>query len=870
MMSLNKVEKTLSSVGIALRDSEQSFRPLEAVIKDVAEKWDTLSEVQQAQISNAIAGQRQAQIFASLMQNWGDVTKYVTAETESLNLAQKNYGIYLENIEAKQNEVRASWEKLVSGAATKEFIISFYDGATAVLEFLDSIGGIPTVLKIIIPLVIAFNAELIKTKILASGDILRGLLAGLQSLIPAFTGASVAANGTAASMTAANVAALPFVATIGLITAGLIYGIKAINDYKVAQDEILATLKENSSQIKETSSSYDEYVKKTKEAAEAQGYFVEDGKVYHEGYHGAKVYVQGMDLLTEAMWNAIRTEDEGERSLGEFNQEMIDGGEYAGEASVYYQSLAEKIKEITQASSELSNIMENAEIGKFDFSDIDELAAVYPDYLQALSVENGQLKLNTDMVREYLVQKADQAVADAEAAGATENEIAVLQAYANQLRETQYVMLDGFKVASGAFNELAWYIANDAYSAGAHIVNLEGQALTSAQNIFDYISSGDQAFNDFVRQVANITGQSVEQVMNQINGMIQTTTNNAAALINYLGASSLGVDSGFNHAPPAPPQVQNSLFSGVSLPSPVSYGGGGGSKPASNTNSELEQQRDLENQINEIEKQIEEARQNAVDDLKDQLDVYKDIIDARKEIIDTLADEREYQQDVENKNKEILKVQNELATLQFDTSEEANARRLELEDQLANLNQDLENIHYDQSVEVQKNALDDEYKAMEDRINSVIKQIENINATSVSDFANQLASIMGSFSLPIKGESYSRNTIPTFHDGAKSGVVGNGLSLKSNELFAKLMAGEVVSNSSQIDSFMNKTLPQIAQGSSNFNGGNIELNIPISVGGSLDKSVMPDINKFAERVLERVQEMMNQRGWNRRADLFQI
>jgi len=869
MMSLNKVEKTLSSVGIALRDSEQSFRPLEAVIKDVAEKWDTLSEVQQAQISNAIAGQRQAQIFASLMQNWGDVTKYVTAETESLNLAQKNYGVYLENIEAKQNEVRASWEKLVSGAATKEFIISFYDGATAVLEFLDSIGGIPTVLKIIIPLVIAFNAELIKTKILASGDILRGLLVGLQSLIPAFTGASVAANGTAASMTAANVAALPFVATIGLITAGLIYGIKAINDYKVAQDEILATLKENSSQIKETSSSYDEYVKKTKEAAEAQGYFVEDGKVYHEGYHGAKVYVQGMDLLTEAMWNAIRTEDEGERSLGEFNQEMIDGGEYAGEASVYYQSLAEKIKEITQASSELSNIMENAEVGKFDFSDIDELASVYPDYLEALSVENGQLKLNTDLVRAYLVEKANQAVADAEAAGATQNEIAILQAYANQLKENQYVMINGVEVATGAFNQLAWAIAQDASNAGASIVDMEGKALTSAQSIYDYISTGDQAFNDFVRQVAAITGQSVEQVMNQINGMIQTTTNNAAALINYLGASSLGVDSGFNHAPPAPPQVQDSLFSGISLPPPVSYGGGGGGKSPTDNNSELEEQVDLENQLKEIEEAIEEARQDAIDDLEDQLDVYKDIIDARKEILDTLADERKYKQDVENKNKEILKIQNELTTLQFDTSEEANARRLELEEELSKLTQELENIHYDQSVEVQKNALDDEYAAFEQSIQTAIGMIEGIQATSVQDFANQLSDIIASITQGVIGSSPPKEGFPTFHDGAKSGVVGNGLSLKNNELFAKLMAGEVVTNSGQIDNFMNKTLPQIAQGSSNFTGGNIELNMPINVGGSLDKSVMPDINKFAEKVLERVQEMMNQRGWNRRADLFQ-
>jgi hypothetical protein len=55
-MSLNNVEKTLTRVGIALRDTTEEFRPLEDVIADVAEVWDTLDGVTKSQISNAIAG----------------------------------------------------------------------------------------------------------------------------------------------------------------------------------------------------------------------------------------------------------------------------------------------------------------------------------------------------------------------------------------------------------------------------------------------------------------------------------------------------------------------------------------------------------------------------------------------------------------------------------------------------------------------------------------------------------------------------------------------------------------------------------------------------------------------------------------------
>jgi TP901 family phage tail tape measure protein len=932
-MGINNVGKALERVGINIRDAEGGFRDFSDVLDDLYPKWASLNEVEQANILKALAGTRQRESLLILLENETKYRKALTVQMESEGLAAERYATYLDSVEAAQNRLKSTWEDLIMSSATGDMIKNFYDGTSSVLNFIDALGGIPTILKIAIPLLIIFNAELIKTNYLALGTSLNNMSVSivafgknLSAAISLMKSGSSVTSVLSASMSTAAITATAFVLAIGSLLAviyeyneqivktqkigieenadqwGKIFNsikkdgtdaTEVLNTYKEAvkgindaheQGGLIADifvdktkligegLKETVPLIEENTKSYQDYKKSIEEAAKTAGLMIdEEGKFYKEGAYGKKFYIDGVDALTESEWRAkyasqaLTEQIQGEKEI--YDEYLPTIGQIAAE----YVGFSDTLSLLSDNLDTVNSLIEKSMQGTLSFTDIKKIPA---EYLDALTVEGDKLKLNIDIIKQKQLAEAEmsyQAVLGAQQRGeASAQEVEVIRLYYNQLLEQSQATYGQFGQTAWQYDQLLWTLANDAYTAGAQIVGLEGQALTSAQNIFDYISSGDQAFNDFVRQVANITGQSVEQVMNQINGMIQTTTNNAAALINYLGASSLGVDSGFNHAPPAPPQVQNSLFSGVSLPSPVSYGGGGGSRPVSNTNSELEHQRDLENQINEIEKQIEEARQNAVDDLKDQLDVYKDIIDARKEIIDTLADEREYQQDVENKNKEILRVQNELATLQFDTSEEANARRLELEDQLANLTQELENIHYDQSVEVQKNALDDEYKAMEDRINSIINQIENINATSVTDFANQLATIMSSFSLPPKGESNPHDTIPTFHDGAKSGVVGNGLSLKSNELFAKLMAGEVVSNSSQIDSFMNKTLPQIAEGSSSFVGGNIELNMPVNINGGNGDSIIPDLDKFAEKLLVRLQQMMNQRGWNRRGDLFQI
>jgi TP901 family phage tail tape measure protein len=53
---LNQVEKVLRKVGIEIRDSATSFRPMGDVLDEVGEKWEQYDDTQRAQIATAIAG----------------------------------------------------------------------------------------------------------------------------------------------------------------------------------------------------------------------------------------------------------------------------------------------------------------------------------------------------------------------------------------------------------------------------------------------------------------------------------------------------------------------------------------------------------------------------------------------------------------------------------------------------------------------------------------------------------------------------------------------------------------------------------------------------------------------------------------------
>lgn len=852
---INNVGKALERIGINIRDAEGGFKDFSDVLDELYPKWGQLSEVEQANITKALAGVRQRESLLVLLEN---ETKYRKALTETMNaegLASERYATYLDSVEAAQNRVTASWESLVMSTATSDMVKNFYDSTAGALDFVNALGGIPTILKIVIPLVVLFNAELIKTKILATGEVVSGLVSGLKMLIPSLTGTTVAAQGTTASLMAANVAALPFVLTVGAIAAALVYATAKTIEFKEAQDEIRTSYQDSQQQIEETANSYDDYVFVAKKAAEAAGYFVdEQGKAYAEGYHGAKVYVEGIDLLTEAEWNAkyagqaLTEQIQGEKEVYEESATAV------GNLTAEYVGFTDTLKALSGNLDTINGLIEQSKSGTLDFSDVTKIPE---GYLDALTVEGDKLKLNIGLIKEKQLAEAKMsydAVLLAQQRGeASAQEVAVIGLYYNKLLSESQATYGAFGQTAWAYDELLWKLANDAYSSGVQIANMEGQALTSAQSIYEYLASGDDAFNSFVQQAALITGQSVEQVMQQINGMIQNTANNAAELINYLGASSLGVDSGFNHAP-STPSFSDSLFTGISLNSNpfVMDSGGVGGGGYSQEEEDLQDISDTEEEILDTENEIEDARNEAEESLRRQLELYQEIIEEKKRLLDQMEEERNYNNDVEDKNKEISKVMAELGEIQLDDSEEANARRQQLQEELAELQDDLEDIQFEHSINVQQEALDEEYSRFEDNIEAAIAKIQGINATSLEDFTAQLAEILSS----IGNTKYVGNSDnPLLRSSARS-----------NNLYESMVRRGSYGMGN----------PETLQGNSldtpeasSANNNSIIIEMPITVNGNLDKSILPDLEKLTSKVLDKINDKMKQRGYNRRADLFQ-
>ena len=143
----------------------------------------------------------------------------------------------------------------------------------------------------------------------------------------------------------------------------------------------------------------------------------------------------------------------------------------------------------------------------------------------------------------------------------------------------------------------------------------------------------------------------------------------------------------------------------------------------------------LEYIMDMVEDMIRQELEDQVDAYEDQKDALNDIIEAKKKIIELTKEENDYNKSLQDKVKEMAKLQERIAQLELDDSREAAAEKSTLIDQLAELQSEVDSMQYDNSIDKQLEALDEMAENNEEAIDKEIEQIEELadNAEYIHD-----------------------------------------------------------------------------------------------------------------------------------------
>lgn len=149
---LRKEILALSGVDIML--DENTFKSTYEIMDELAVKWQDLTDIEQATITELIAGKRQGNVISSLLNNFDIARNALETSSTSSGSATKEHEKYMESLEAKLNQLQAAWQEFSQVFMDDSFLKGFVDAGTGILtvltDIIDTLGVIPTLVATVV------------------------------------------------------------------------------------------------------------------------------------------------------------------------------------------------------------------------------------------------------------------------------------------------------------------------------------------------------------------------------------------------------------------------------------------------------------------------------------------------------------------------------------------------------------------------------------------------------------------------------------------------------------------------------------------------------------------------------------------------
>ena len=146
---ISAAEKSLRSIGVEVRNSEDEFRDLTDIMADLGKVWGSLSSVEKSNVGFQVAGTRQLNVLNSLMGSWDDYSSIIEGIDERSGETIKNQEIYADSLKGHLGDLEATAQSVWSNLIESQTVKSGIDLLTGLLNIVDkttdALGGLGTV-----------------------------------------------------------------------------------------------------------------------------------------------------------------------------------------------------------------------------------------------------------------------------------------------------------------------------------------------------------------------------------------------------------------------------------------------------------------------------------------------------------------------------------------------------------------------------------------------------------------------------------------------------------------------------------------------------------------------------------------------------
>lgn len=237
-----KIAEIFDNLGVSMYGVDGQLLSSYELLTNLNEKWDTLDTNTKNYIASTIAGTNQLNNFLALMNNFDHAVSATETALNSAGSAARENSKYMEGLEARTNQLKATFQDFSNNVLSSEFLGGLLSLANGFLQLLNTpIGAFVTQVVLFTTagwgLVKLFRAMNIVSIVTAS---LKSLPLVLFAIQGAFTGAITAAEAFNIAMQAMK-SSLPIIAAVSLAVLGLV---KIVNLVEESQKETTITLEE--------------------------------------------------------------------------------------------------------------------------------------------------------------------------------------------------------------------------------------------------------------------------------------------------------------------------------------------------------------------------------------------------------------------------------------------------------------------------------------------------------------------------------------------------------------------------------------------------------------------------------------------------
>lgn len=152
-VELGRIAKQLDEMGISIMDLSGELIPLDQIIQDIGNSWDTYTQKQQIAIAETVGGTRQYGQFLALMNNFDKYQKNLSSakSEQGSETLDRQYDVYQQSAEAAQARAEEAWARTMGEVFNEDAIIKFYeileDVGNIVGGITEGLGGLEGILK---------------------------------------------------------------------------------------------------------------------------------------------------------------------------------------------------------------------------------------------------------------------------------------------------------------------------------------------------------------------------------------------------------------------------------------------------------------------------------------------------------------------------------------------------------------------------------------------------------------------------------------------------------------------------------------------------------------------------------------------------